>query len=195
MSEELTLKCKCGAVECKFDALPRMCFNCQCHTCVAAMKAIEGKEGFDGTSAAVDGGVGIAIYKSNNVSVVKASSDDIGFVKVGDQGKIARPYCNNCKTLIFNVFLPNWVAANRNALTKSDGAAFVPEGTIKNVNCKVAFDPKAVPEPKHNSVPVGTIMKFMPLMMGIGCDGSNKSEKALIPEDMAKVEAVPITWE
>ena len=57
MSEELTLKCKCGAVECKFDALPRVCFNCQCHTCVAAMKAIEGKEGFDGTSAAVDGGV------------------------------------------------------------------------------------------------------------------------------------------
>ena len=195
MSEELTLKCKCGAVECKFDALPRMCFNCQCHSCVAAMKAIEGKEGFDGTSAAVDGGVGVAIYKSNNVSVVKASSNDIDFVKVGDQGKAARPYCNKCGTMVFNVFLPNWVAVNRNAMTKSDGSAFVPEGTVKNINCKHAFDPAAAPEPKHNTVPVGTIMKFIPLMMGLGCDGSNKSEKALMPEDMAKVEAVPITWE
>ena len=107
MSEELTLKCKCGAVECKFDALPRVCFNCQCHSCVATMKAIEGKEGFDGTSAAVDGGVGVAIYKSNNMSFVKASSDDIDFVKVGDQGKAARPYCNKCGTMVFNGMVSN----------------------------------------------------------------------------------------
>ena len=194
MSEELTLKCKCGAVECKFDALPRMCFNCQCHSCVAAMKAIEGKEGFDGTSAAVDGGVGVAIYKSNNVSVVKASSNDIDFVKVGDQGKAARPYCNKCGTMVFNVFLPNWAAVKRNAMTKSDGSAFVPEGTIKNINCKHAFDPTAAPEPKHNTVPLGILVRFMPIIMGFGCDGSNKSD-ALLPEDMAKVEVVPITWE
>ena len=193
MSEELTLKCKCGKVECKFDAAPRICFNCQCHSCVAAMRAIEGKEGYDGISADVDGGVGVAIYKSNNVSVVK--TDGIDFVKIGEAGKVARPYCTSCKTMVFNVFAPNWCAANRNAMTKSDGSAFVPEGSIKNVNCKAAFDPKAVPEPKHSSVPVGTIMKFMPLMMGIGCDGSNKTEKALMPEDMSKVEVVPITWE
>ncbi len=194
MSEELTLKCKCGKIECKFDCPPRLVFNCHCHSCVSAMSTIEEKDGFDGISAAVDGGVGCAIYKSNNVSVVKASADDIGFVKIGEAGQMARPYCTNCKTMVFNVFLANWAAVNRNALTKSDGSAFVPGGTIKNINCKHAFDPAAAPEPKHNTVPLGILARFMPIIMGFGCDGSNKSE-ALLPEDMAKVEVVPITWE
>ena len=192
--EELTLKCKCGKIECKFDAPPRLVFNCHCHSCVGAMRTIEGKEGFGGISAAVEGGVGCAIYKSNNVSVVKASSDDIGFVKVGEAGQMARPYCSSCGTMVFNVFLPNWVAANRNAITKSDGSAFVPDGTVKNINCKYAFDPDATPEPKHGTVPLGMLMRFVPIIMGFGCDGSNASE-ALLPENMDKVEVVPITWE
>ena len=38
------------------------------------------------------------------------------------------------------------------------------------------------------------LVRFMPIILGIWCDGSKKSE-ALLPEDMAKVEVVPITWE
>ena len=107
---------------------------------------------------------------------------------------MARPYCISCGTMVFNVFLKNWVAANRNAITKSDGSPFVPEGTVKNINCKYAFDPDTTPEPKHGTVPLGMLMRFMPIIMGFGCDGSNASE-ALLPEDMDKVEVVPITWE
>ena len=40
---------------------------------------------------------------------------------------------------------------------------------------------------------LGMLVRFMPIILGIWCDGSNKSE-ALLPEDMAKVEVVPITW-
>jgi len=199
MSEELTLKCKCGAIECKFDKPPRLIFNCHCHSCVAAKKAIEGKEGFKGISADVQGGVGCAVFRSNNVQIVKASSDGVGFVKIGDKGPMARSYCTECKTMVFNVFLPNWAAANRNCLTNSDGSAYAPEAaegakSILNINCKHAFDPSACPEPKHDAVPFGILRKFLPIIFGLFCDGSNKGE-AFLPEDMDKVEVVPITWE
>lgn len=200
MSSELTLKCKCGAFEATFDAPPRLTFNCHCHSCVAAIAAIESKEGFEGTTCKSDtgehGGVAIAIYKSNNVTVKTADAEKISFVKVGAEGKISRPYCTSCGTVLFNVFQPNWVAANRNAMTNTaDGSAFEPAGKVTNVNAKAAYDSSKVPDPKHGSVPVGTLLKFIPLIAGVFCDGSNKKEKALIPEDMDKVEVVPITWE
>jgi hypothetical protein len=141
------------------------------------------------------GGAAVAIYKSNNCTVVKSDKDSVGFMKVGDEGKISRPYCTKCGTMLFNVYAPNWCAVNRNALTTPDGAAFTPSGEVMNVNCSSAFDAeKVVTGPKHKSVPFRMLLKFIPLLAGFGVDGSNK-EESLIPEDMSKVAVSPITWE
>ena len=150
-SNEHHLKCKCSAFEAVFNTPPRMVFNCQCHSCVAAIAAIEAKESFNGTSMKCntpsDGeensGAAIAIYKSNNVTVTKCDESKVAFVKVGDDGKIARPYCTECGTVLFNVWAPNWCAANRNALTTgSDGTTpYTPIAKeVMNVNCKSSFD-------------------------------------------------------
>ena len=196
---DLALKCQCGAFEAAFDSPPRMVFNCQCHSCVAVVKGIEAREGFSGTSMKCDdsenSGVTVAIFTSNNVTVKKVDGDKIGFMKVGEAGKAPRPYCTECGTVLFNVFAPNWCAPNRNALTNADGSAYAPAGKVMNVNCKHAFDPAKCPEPKSSSVPFGMLFKFIGLLAGIRCDGSNATTKELQPDDISKVEAVPITWE
>jgi hypothetical protein len=197
MTSPLTMKCKCGTFEATFDAPPRVVFNCQCHSCVAVVQSIESREGFDGTSMKCDdesGGAAVAIYKSNNTTVVKSEKDSVGFMKVGENGKVARPYCTKCGTILFNVYAPNWCAVNRNALTNAEGEAFTPTGEVMNVNCKSAFDAAKVKGPKSNFVPFKMLLKFIPILAGFGVDGSNK-EESLIPEDMSKVEVSPITWE
>jgi len=136
----------------------------------------------------------MAVYKSNNCTVVKSDKESINFMKVGEAGKIARSYCTKCGQMLFNVYDKNWCAVNRNALTKSSGEAYVPPGDVLNINCKHAFEPDKIKAPKHNSVPFTMLLKFIPMIAGFGCDGSNK-EESLIPEDMAKVEVSPITWE
>lgn len=197
-SSSYTLKCKCGAFEATFLSDPRIVFNCHCHSCVAACKTIEDKEGFAGTSIKSDesGGAATAIWKSNSTTITKADASKIDFVKVGENGKGARPYCTECKTVLFLNFAPSWCAPNRNALTETEGGkAFEPKGAVPNINCKYAFDKNAVPDPKYSTIPFGMLFKFVPLVAGLGCDGSNAKEKALIPQDMSKVEVVPITWE
>ncbi|KAL7525293.1 hypothetical protein ACHAXR_000938 [Thalassiosira sp. AJA248-18] len=200
MSTKYTLKCKCGSFEADFDAPPRTTFNCHCHSCVSVVKGIEAKEGFDGTSIKCDtsenSGVAVAIFKSNNLTIKKVDAAKIGFMKVGEKGKHARPYCTECGTVLFNAFAPNWCAPNRNAMTNAaDGSAFEVEGKVLNIMSKNAFDKDSVPEPKHGSLPFGTLFKMAPLIAGFMGDGSNAKEKALIPEDIEKVECVPITWE
>mmetsp|Transcript_23255 Transcript_23255/g.39752 ORF Transcript_23255/g.39752 Transcript_23255/m.39752 type:complete len:198 (-) Transcript_23255:269-862(-) len=195
---ELTLKCKCGSFEATFDAPPRVCFNCQCHSCVSAIKTIEAKEGFDGTSMKQDdreySGVAIAIFKSNNTTIKTIDGSKIGFVKVGENGPYPRPYCTQCGTVLFNVYMPNWSAANLNAITNADGTAWKPAKPVMNTNCKNAFDPESVPEPKQKSIPFGFVFSFIPTVLGLRCDGSNADTKELIP-DLDKVEVCPITWE
>ncbi|KAL7483459.1 hypothetical protein ACHAWX_000181 [Stephanocyclus meneghinianus] len=193
-----TLKCKCGAFKATFDAAPHINFNCHCRSCVAACKAIEAKEGFDGISIRCDnsGGVAVAIFKSNNVFIKEADASKIGFMKVGERGKWARSYCTECKTVLFNGFFPNRCGANRNALTETEGGEpFTPDDAVINILGNYAFDSERVPVPKHGAVPFGIMLKFIPLIVGWGCDGRNANEKALIPEDMTKVEACTITWE
>jgi hypothetical protein len=193
-----TLKCKCGSFEATFDAPPRITFNCHCHSCVAVIKGIEARAGFSGTSMKSDevGGAAVAIFKSNNVTVKKVDGAKIGFMKVGEDGRTPRPYCTECGTVLFNVWAPTWCAANRNAMTVADGSPFEPKCTpVLNVNSKHAFNKGKVPKPKHNSLPLGMLVKFIPLLTGFAGDGSNSKEKALFAEDISKVESVPITWE
>ncbi|KAL3809792.1 hypothetical protein ACHAXA_004033 [Cyclostephanos tholiformis] len=198
MLSTLHLKCKCGSFEATFDAPPRLTFNCHCHSCVAVIQGIEAKDGFSGTSMKSDkeGGAAICIFKSNNVTVTKVDSAKIGFMKVGEGGKIPRPYCTECGTVLYNVWKPTWCAANRNALFIDDGSPFVPTCTpVMNIMSKNAFDQDKVPEPKHKSAPLGMFVKFIPLVVGLVGDGSNSKVNALIPVDISKVESVPITWE
>ncbi|KAL3794988.1 hypothetical protein ACHAW5_002157 [Stephanodiscus triporus] len=192
-----TLKCKCQSFEATFDAPPRLTFNCHCHSCVAVVKGIEARDGFSGTSMKSDeaGGAAVAVFKSNNVTVTKVDGAKIGFMKVGEGGKVARPYCTECGTVLFNVWAPKWCAVNRNAMTAADGSPFVPKGPVLNINAKSAFDKDKVPEPKHGSVTVGMLVKFIPLLTGLAGDGSNSKVTALMAEDLSKVESVPITWE
>lgn len=209
-AESYTLKCKCGAFEATLTGPPKIVFNCQCHSCVAVIKAIEDRDGFSGTSikSTNEGGsdsgdnndykgAAVAIYKSNNTTIDKVDESKVGFMKVGENGKLARPYCTECGTVLFNAFLPNWCAANRNAMTKSGTTeeGFTPSSPVCNVNCKHAFVPGDIPSPKHSTVPFGMLFKFIPLLTGFRCDGSHTNDKALVPEDMSKVEACPITWE
>jgi hypothetical protein len=192
----LFLKCKCSSFEATFDALPHLTFNCHCHSCVAAIKGIEAKDGFSGTSMKSDeeGGVAVCVFKSNNVAVTKVDGAKIGFMKVGEGGKLPRAYCTECGTVLFNVWKPNWCAANRNILSTIDGSSFVPTCTpVLNIMAKNAFDQEKVPEPKHQSAPIGMLLNF--LKVGLTGDGRNSKVKALIPEDISKVESVPITWE
>ena len=199
--DDCHLKCKCGAFEATLTGQPKIVFNCQCHSCVAAIANIEAKDGFNGTSMKCDdsenSGVAVGIYKSNNITISKVDGTKINFVKVGKDGELARPYCTDCGTVLFNVFAPTWAAANRNALTTGEDGTTPYEfkGKIMNVNCKHAFDKDKCPAPTHSSVPFGTLFKLIPLIAGIGCDGSNAKDTALVPEDMSKVEVVPITWE
>eukprot|EP00804_Cyclotella_cryptica_P006855 CCRYP_010961-RA/>CCRYP_010961-RA protein AED:0.21 eAED:0.20 QI:0/0/0/1/1/1/2/0/96 len=87
-------------------------------------------------------------------------------------------------------------AANRNALTKTDGGRpYTPDGAVMNILANYAFDNNDVPSPKHGTVPFGLMLKFIPLIVGWGCDGSHAHEKALMPEDMSKVEVCPVTWD
>ncbi|KAL9178503.1 hypothetical protein ACHAXT_001841 [Thalassiosira profunda] len=45
----------------------------------------------------------VAVFKSNNTAVKALDGDKIGFMKVGDEGKYARPYCTDCGTMLANV--------------------------------------------------------------------------------------------
>ena len=125
--------------------------------------------------------------------MVKSDKDSIGFMKVGEEGKMVRSYCNKCGTVLFNVYTPNWCAVNRNALTTSDGEAYAPKKEVTNIMCSFAFDVDKVKGPKHDKIPFFTMLKFMPLMAGYG-DGSN-TEESLFPDDLSKVEVCPITWD
>lgn len=162
------------------------------------VESIESKDGFNGTSCKTDketGGLAIAVFKSQNTTIVKSEKERINFMKVGENGMLARPYCAKCGTMLFNVYFPRWVAANRNELTTSDGSVYyIPEGEVTNIHCGSSFDTTKIPEPKHDKIPFFALMKFFPLLLGIGTDGSN-TEASLIPEDIKKVEVSPITWE
>ena len=179
-TELTTLKCKCGSFEATFDSLPYITFNCNCHSCASTIKAIESKPEFAGTSMKCNNlehsGAAVAVFKSNNVTVKKVDAAKINFMKVGDEGKNARAYCTDCGTVLFNAWAPNWCAANRNALTNRGE-----EDQTLNIMCKYAFEPEKVPEPRHGMMPLMLGLKFVPLLTGLFCDGSNSKEKALRP--------------
>lgn len=108
-----TWKRKCGKFQVDISAEPVAFSNCHCHCCVAVMKYVEEKHP-GGTSADVDGGVGKALFNLSSIKFVKVDgvdgepsldgdsdplSDKVGYVKVGEKGKIVRTYTKCCGTL------------------------------------------------------------------------------------------------
>ena len=75
----------------------------------------------------------------------------------------------------------SWSGVNRNALINADGSTpFICSPAVPlNVLVNNSFDKDKVPEPKHGSVPIVMLAKFMPLLLGLVSDGMNVKE--LIP--------------
>mmetsp|Transcript_4663 Transcript_4663/g.9961 ORF Transcript_4663/g.9961 Transcript_4663/m.9961 type:complete len:198 (+) Transcript_4663:58-651(+) len=197
MTKEITFKCKCGDIELRIQGKMTH-INCHCHSCVASVKCVEAKEGFDGISGLDHDGAAFTLVRGTNVEYPTDMSTDearskIGFVKVGEKGPHPRCYCTKCHTFVGAV-APSFVLLNRNALFNEDGSKFVAEGPVQNIMKKHAFDPSKVPEPSSSTAPFGLMMTFFPLIMGFGKKKGAKNA-AFFPEDMAKVEVVPITWE
>jgi hypothetical protein len=62
---------------------------------------------------------------------------------------------------------------------------------LLNQNAKHAFDPSAIPEPKHKTAPFSVMFGFMaPLLNPFSKELENKEA---LP-DASKAEVVPITW-
>ena len=119
--------------------------------------------------------------------------EKIGFVKVGENGKLLRSFCTQCGTMLGG-FQNNYCVFNRNAIYNKDGSVYRPVGRVNNVMRKHAFDPSKVPEPSHAYVPFGFFAAFVPLLMGFG-GKKNANNVARLSKDLSKVEVVPITWE
>ena len=126
----------------------------------------------------------------------------VGFVKVGEQGKIIRSYCTGCGTML-GVHRDTAAGFNRRAIFNNDGSPYVPAKPVTNIMAKYAFDPSNVPEPKTSIIPIGImlvyipfgmLLSFLPNMLGFGGKVDVK-KSALFPKDASEVEVVPIAWE
>lgn len=199
---ELIFRCKCGDIKATLQGLPVQNANCHCRSCVASAKTIQSKPNFNGVSILNVGGVSYADFRWRNINFVtpfdtdmttNEARDSIGFVKVGERGKMARSYCTRCGTMI-GVFSPNNVFFNRNAIYNRDGSPYKSAEPVNNIMCRFAFDPSKVPEPNYSFVPMGMVMSFIPIVLGFGEKKSVK-DSALFPADLSTVEVVPITWE
>lgn len=119
---------------------------------------------------------------------------NLSFVKVGDKGRAGRAYTNCCQTQLSNLLAPKFVGLTTNFIRNGDNTPFVPSGgPVLNVNATSAFDVTLVPDPKHNTAPIGTIAKFVYLLFNPFETSLAKTHPALFP-DPSKAETVPITW-
>jgi hypothetical protein len=87
--------CKCGQFKVKLIGEPYIVFNCHCHSCSACARYAD--ESLGGTSAISDAstnsGAAKAFYYLKNVECEDENPEEkLGFIKVGQAGKIARSY-------------------------------------------------------------------------------------------------------
>jgi hypothetical protein len=114
------------------------------------------------------------------------------FVSAGDKGTLCRAYTTCCGSQVINAIFPKLVVLNLNGIKNSDGSKYeAPNQPLLNVNTKDAFDPSAVPEPKHKTAPFPAMLKFMGTMLN-PFSKKLKNKEAL--PDASKAEVVPITW-
>lgn len=185
-------KCACGQTQANITGTPFALSNCFCHSCVASCRFIDAKADGKGTSQlSKDGGASIAFFGPTQVKFVSKPAAGFGGVKVGEKGKAARGYSKCCNSSVFFNH-PKFFTLNLNCIYNDDGSKYVPENPVENYQRKFAFDPSSVPEPAHDTVPLGdmwTILKRMFIPWG-----PKITDKDLF-YDTKKAEVVPITWE
>ena len=195
---ERTWECKCGQIKAKLKGEPILNFRCHCRSCVAAAQFIEEKTKKSGTPLlhSDGGGACASPYAAGQVEFITPLSDEnerskLKFVRVGDKGKPWRCYTKCCGTQMTNCVFNRLIAFNRNGIKNVDGSKFEPDDVL-NIQVKHSFDPSAVPEPNHKTIPSSWGFHFMaPIMNPLG---TKHKMKELAPED-SDTEIVPITWE
>ena len=187
------VKCNCGSFEAKVYGESFQAVICHCHSCVTCNRHItEDPESHDG--------VPLSMYQSKNVKFVKAlDSSNLGFVKVGKQGKIPRVYCKNCKSHVMNLPAKGMVAFNRDCMYEEDGTTkHNPKETMININAASSFDPSKVPEPKHPSFGSrkALITKVAPVLIGNQFKRKDpfRSKYTELYPDPSTMEVAEITW-
>jgi hypothetical protein len=167
---------------------------------VAVSRFINEKGGTSGLDK--NGGVPTSFYKARDVEFLtdvktEKSRDKFVFVKVGDSGTLFRVYSRCCCTYLFFIPANVLLCVNTNCIYNQDGSSFEPRLTPVNVQAKYAFDPSAVPDPKHDALPLRDMVRTFPIIVGGFLPFGPKltDQKGLFPDDEAKVDVVPITWE
>lgn len=200
-NEQLTFRCKCGAVQADISGKLYAESNCHCHSCVAAAKFVENKPDFDGFSALrnSNGGFAYVLVKGKDINFTSdITSEEVqkrfDYVKVGEKGKMARTYCKECGTVL-GIFAKNFAFLNRNCIFDNTGADYVPSSPVLNIMKKHAFEPDKVPEPSAATFPLSGMLPLIPIMWGFGRRVAAKDAAIYAGKDLSKVEVVPITWE
>ena len=159
---------------------------------------IDEKTNHSGTSILDEnGGAATSPYAASQVEFPTSlkSSDGkhkLNYVRVGDKGSNCRAYTACCGSQVVNVILPKIVVFNTKGIKNSDGSKYeAPNQPLLNVNTKAAFDPSAVPEPKHDTAPFSVMFAFITTLLN---PFSKKLENKEALPDASKAEVVPITW-
>lgn len=211
-------KCKCEKFQVKLLGDPLDNINCFCHSCVSPVRYLtEHYPG--GTSAATpEGAAAFCLFKLRDQVWPEPTGEkgtpeehNLGFLKVGDQGKFLRTYTKCCNTQLNMGTGLNFTAIfrplNRNGVYKvqEDGSLtkYVPETPVSFCGLRWAYDDvdaSKVPEPKYNFYPPGFAMRLMGRFVQylVGMEKEPRLDGVLAiwakPEDVP-AEAVPITWE
>ena len=196
-SQHFSWSCKCGEIQAKLSGEPLVNLACHCHSCVATARFIEEKTNqSDLSSLKPNGGVNASLWAVSQIDFTNDLSDSSGvskipFVRVGEKGIAVRCYTKCCGTQMANCVLGGVISFNRSGLKNEDGSPFQPE-EILNLNKKHAFDPSAVPESSHETVPLS--VHFKVLFTAMNPFSKRVADKAFFPE-ADDILVVPITWE
>jgi hypothetical protein len=155
---------------------------------------------------ASDSGAAKAFYYLTNVDILSDNPEEkLGFVKVGDRGKIVRSYTKCCNTVLNTAggkkFPAGFRPFNRNCIYNSDGSKFDPPAAL-NIMAEASFNPALVPEPKHKEIPLcsSLLCRFASGICANKCcccdAGYGHHREGVFMKDPRDVtEIVPITWE
>lgn len=136
----------------------------------------------------------MSLYKSSKIEFPNDLDGKLSFVKVGETGGAHRCYTNCCRSQVTNVVSPKFAGLTTNMMKNGDGSPYVPPGPLLNMNAVHAFDPGAVPEPKHDRAPLGAFLAFLFKTKLNPFEPSLKIKYPALFPSPSHVEIVPITW-
>lgn len=136
----------------------------------------------------------------------KGVHDNLGYVKVGENGKSIRSYTKCCGTQAFSTGkdMPLSVRHfNRNCIYNEDGTKWIPKDDVPNILLAYAFvDPASISadeSTKYKYAPWSVwrvlIPNMMQTMLGMTDAGSMVDEPSMWVKSEDVDEIVPITWD